>query len=73
MYSRNHQKGTIDSDFDEMSFYGKKIKKLLDLQQCSIVLMLLGIEASGTLTMGRLAEVAKKSQTSHTTVSCILW
>ena len=59
----------MDSDLDKLSSYGKKIKELTDIQRCSIVSMLLGMETNGNLLRGSLAEVAEKFQTSHPTVS----
>ena len=59
----------MDLDLDELSFYGKKIKELIDIQGCSIVSMLLGMETNGNLPRGSLAEVAEKFQTSRATVS----
>ena len=41
----------------------------MDIQRCSIVSMLLGMEANGSLQKGSLTEVAEKFQTSRPTVS----
>ena len=50
---------TKKSILEELSSYGKKIKESMDIQQCSIVSMLLGKETNGTLPKGSLAEVAE--------------
>ena len=49
----------MDSDLDKLSSYGKKIKGLTDIQQCSIVSMLLGMEAHRVLPKGSLVEVVE--------------
>ena len=61
------KKCTMDSDLDELSFYGKKIKELTNIQQYSIISILLGMEVNGALPKGSLAEVAEIFQTSPAT------
>ena len=51
------KKSTMDSNFDKLSSYGKKTKEWTDIQQCSIVSMLLGMKANGDLPKGSLAQV----------------